>query len=412
MTPLQPPSSCRAGRPHAAAAAALFFAAAILCVSPRAHAQDTRAGEIAQQQADKAAALRPYTPSRFEKIMNGLEQGFASPPDGFFPALGSVYPGGGLTLGAGYRNFYGRQAVWDVRGLYSIRNYRLIEVGTRTPWNGAGRWATGIRAGYLEAPQVGYFGQGPDSDAAGRANFNLQQTWVASTVSFDPSEWARLRADVSYEKFTNDAGAGRAPSIETLYDVTTAPGLFADVDYVHTDATAAIDWRPSPGYSRTGGYYGVTLSDFTDLDETFSFRRLQGELIQHLPILNETWVISARGRIETTLDDDDVVPYYLLPSLGSGRTLRGYSTGRFRDRHSLLTSAEFRWIPSRLALDAAIFFDAGKVTRRRADLDFDGLKHNVGFGLRFHGPATTPLRIEVARGSEGWNLIFAGNAAF
>ena len=123
-------------------------------------------------------------------------------------------------------------------------------------------------------------------------------------------------------------------------------------------------------------------------------------------------MISLRGRVQTTLDEDDNVPYFLLPQLGSGRTLRGYETGRFRDFHSILTSAELRWIPSRLALDMALFYDAGKVTRRRADLDFNGFKSDYGIGARFHGPTTTVLRIEGARGSEGWRLVFATSAAF
>jgi len=93
-------------------------------------------------------------------------------------------------------------------------------------------------------------------------------------------------------------------------------------------------------------------------------------------------------------------------------TLRGYSSWRFRDRHSELFSVEWRWIPSRFALDMAIFYDAGKVTSRRSDLGFDGLKGNIGIGARFHGPAATPLRIELARGKEGLNLVFSGGPAF
>jgi hypothetical protein len=107
-----------------------------------------------------------------------------------------------------------------------------------------------------------------------------------------------------------------------------------------------------------------------------------------------------------------VGPYFLLPSLGSGSTLRAYPSWRFRDRHSLLMQGEWRWIANRLALDLAIFYDAGKVVADRGDLDFDGLEHNWGFGVRFHGPAATPLRVEMAKGSEGWNLVFAGSAAF
>ena len=106
------------------------------------------------------------------------------------------------------------------------------------------------------------------------------------------------------------------------------------------------------------------------------------------------------------------MPYFLQPELGSGRTLRGYESGRFRDRHSLLTSAEFRWIPNRIGLDFALFYDAGKVTSRREDLDFDSLKSDWGIGARFHGTATTVLRIEGAKGTDGWRLVVSTGAAF
>jgi outer membrane translocation and assembly module TamA len=101
-----------------------------------------------------------------------------------------------------------------------------------------------------------------------------------------------------------------------------------------------------------------------------------------------------------------------MPSLGSGSTLRGFGSWRFRDRHSMLMSGEWRWIPSRLALDMAIFYDAGKVASRREDLNFTDLKQDVGIGVRFHGPMATPLRIDVAHGSEGMHLVFSGSAAF
>ncbi len=86
--------------------------------------------------------------------------------------------------------------------------------------------------------------------------------------------------------------------------------------------------------------------------------------MQHIPILRENWVISLHGRLESAMDDDDQVPYFLLPSLGSGSTLRGYSSWRFRDRHAVLASAEWRWILNRMALDLAVFADTGMVAPR------------------------------------------------
>ena len=106
------------------------------------------------------------------------------------------------------------------------------------------------------------------------------------------------------------------------------------------------------------------------------------------------------------------MPFFMMPALGGGSTLRGYRSWRFRDLSSLLLQAEWRIMVSRY-LDLAFFYDAGKVASRAADLDFDGLKDDYGIGLRFHGPFATPLRVEVARSRErSFALVFSSSAAF
>ncbi len=141
----------------------------------------------------------------------------------------------------------------------------------------------------------------------------------------------------------------------------------------------------------------MTRHDYADRDATYSFSRLDVEAVQHIPILRENWVISLRGRLESTLGDDDQVPYFLLPSLGSGSTLRGYSSWRFRDRHAVLASAEWRWIPNRMALDLALFADTGMVAPRFDALTTRAFVSDYGMGVRFHAPARTPLRVELAQ---------------
>jgi hypothetical protein len=173
-----------------------------------------------------------------------------------------------------------------------------------------------------------------------------------------------------------------------------------------------LDSRPAAGYARHGGLYQVGLHRYADRDDTYSFDRFDAEVVQHIPILRETWVVSLRSRLQTTLGDDDQVPYFLLPALGSGSTLRGYSSWRFRDRHALLLSGEWRWIPNRLALDMALFYDTGMVAPRLGAIALDHFVSDVGIGVRFHAPARTPLRIELAKGSEGVKLVFSASAAF
>jgi hypothetical protein len=217
---------------------------------------------------------------------------------------------------------------------------------------------------------------------------------------------------VSYENYQLSSGTGTSPSTEQSYTAATAPGLGDNPSFVHMAWTGGLDWRPAAGYARRGGLYALTYANYLDPHQTYNFDQLQAEVVQHLPILRENWVVSLHGLAKTTLDDQSTVPFFLLPSLGSGSTLRAYPSWRFRDRHSLLLSGEWRWIPSRLFLDMAVFYDAGKVTARREDLNFDGLRHDAGVGIRFHGPLTTPLRVDVASGSEGVNIVFSGSAAF
>ena len=52
----------------------------------------------------------------------------------------------------------------------------------------------------------------------------------------------------------------------------------------------------------------------------------------------------------------------MLPALGGGSSLRGYSSWRFRDQNALLLQAEWRIMVNRY-LDLAFFYDAGKVAR-------------------------------------------------
>jgi len=101
----------------------------------------------------------------------------------------------------------------------------------------------------------------------------------------------------------------------------------------------------------------------------------------------------------------------MLPSAGGGSDLRGFSSWRFRDRNSLLLQAEWRVMVNRY-IDMAVFYDTGKVTANRSDLNLDGLKSDGGLGFRLHGPLATPLRIDFAKGNEGLAIVFGASAVF
>jgi hypothetical protein len=391
---------------------ALVWAPGVAAQEARADAQDSRAAEIAAEQARKAAALRPYEPGGAERWAVALRREFLTEPSGFYPYFGSVYSGGGFTLGAGYRQFYGDRTHWDVKGLFSFKSYKLLELSTDSWGHADGRLDLHGRVGWRDATQVSFYGLGTTTPRDDHSNYRMKQLYAGGDLQFRPGGFVVLGGGAAFEDYTLESGEGTTPSIEDIFTPATAPGLGDSPKFVHTIASAGIDWRPSGGYARRGGLYQVSYNNYADPDDVYSFDRVDGEIVQHLPILRENWVISLRGLVQTTLDDNDNVPYFLLPSLGSGSTLRAYPSWRFRDRHSLLLSGEFRWIPNRMAIDMALFYDAGKVTHRWDELSLTGLKSDVGLGIRFHTPFATPLRIEIAHGSEGMRLVFAGSPAF
>src|SRR5688572_8083413 len=90
--------------------------AILLLVPAIAQAQDTREAEIEAAQRDKAARLAEYRPHPAEQLLLTVRQMLIEQPSGFYPYFGSVYSGGGFTLGAGYRQFTGDRTHLSVSG--------------------------------------------------------------------------------------------------------------------------------------------------------------------------------------------------------------------------------------------------------------------------------------------------------
>jgi len=326
----------------------------------------------------------------------------------------SAYQGGGFTLGAGYLKHVGSYNTLDMRGSITFANYQRLEAEYRAPRLFDRRGVLSVIGGWRQATQVGFFGLGtPDTSQDDRVNYGFQQPYATARLDVRPTRKLLLfGTGVEFSQWNTMEGAGGFPSIEEVYTPETLPGLGASPTYLQILGTAALDSRDAAGYSRRGGYYGVTARNFADTNDVYSFRQVDYEAIQHIPIRRDAWILSLRGRVETTYTDDGVeMPFFMLPSLGGGSTLRGYQSWRFRDRHSLLLSAEWRILVNRF-IDTAFFYDAGKVTRRISDLDLSGLKENYGIGFRLHGPAATPLRIDIARGNEGLRVVFAASSSF
>jgi len=379
-------------------------------------AQDTGATSridlIERAQAEKARDLRPYVPNKAEKYLD-YAQTVLTTGLVLHPFFESAYSGGGFTVGMGYMSHVGAYDSLDVRGSITPSGYKRVETEFIAPRLMHRQATLSLLGGWREATQVGYYGTGNANAKSDRANYGFKQPYGIATLNARPGRRNLvLRGGFEASQWQQTPGSGSAPSVETVYTPDTLPGLGSTVTYLHSQAMAGFDSREAPGYSRRGGFLGVTVHDFTDVDHRFGFTQMDYEAVQHVPLVREAWVLSFHGLVSTTgTKSDEVIPFYMLPSNGGGSSLRGFASWRFRDRNSLELQAEWRVVVNRF-VDMAIFYDTGKVTEHVSDLSLSGLKNDQGIGFRFHGPIATPLRIELAHSNEGLQLVFAAHAAF
>jgi hypothetical protein len=368
-----------------------------------AQAQGTRAETIRQQQAERQQRVAPPKPNMAERTIDRLEDwGFITgAPRGFYPWLGSVYPGGGVAGGAGGRKEFGDDGSLNVFGGYSIRSYTIGQADLALPTFAKTRGTITLSGQYIDAPDVKYYGIGNESSKDGQTYFGYSPSRGGARFDFAVSRNFTAGGEVSYLDVATSAGR-TGPSTDAQYEPADTPGLeFSQFTFVKSTARATFDWRRRLGYAGSGGVYRAHVDDYRDRDHgRYSFRSLEAEALQLIPVLRANWVIMLRGVATITdVDASNDVPFFLMPSIGGGASVRGYPDFRFRDRNRVVMNAELRWTPARF-MDMVLFYDAGKVEARRQDLDFDALKKSYGGGMRLIGPNGYAVRLEAAHSRE------------
>jgi len=363
--------------------------------------------------AEKAKSLQPYEVTLAEKVITRLEARFTGGTIRWHPYLQNAYRGGGFAAGLGYLFHTSAYSTLDVRGSYSVNSYKLAEAEFIAPRLFDRRGELKILGGWRDATQVAFHGVGMSTSSGDLTNYGFEQPFGSALLTFRPTRRLfMVRGGFEASRWDLKAGQGTSPSTDEVYTPASLPGLGVTSTFLHSQATVGFDSRESSGYARRGGFYGVTGHDYTDRDDALGFRQVDYEAIQHIPILRESWVVSLHGLATTTWNKtDQALPFYMLPSLGGGSTLRAFSSFRFSDSNSLLLQAEWRIMANRF-FDSAVFYDAGKVAARRSDLDLKDLKSDYGFGVRFHAPMATVLRVDVARSNEGTRVVFAVSPVF
>ena len=372
----------------------------------------SRVEQIQEQQAEKAARLQPDEPTPVEQefvksqdVAGRLFKGSARlEVDGALPQGAGLSLGPVLEYNSASRNFVLR---WSAIG--STRAFYSSSIAAGAPHIAKGRVAISGDAGHLDAPQLDYYGPGPDSLESGRTTYREEDTHFDFHLRWSPYRH-RFSNGMRLGLLLVNVGPGTRhefPASDAVYTPEQAPGVDVQSDFFRAGYWLEFDARDVPGNPHAGTRLSAGFDHYTDLRKSrFSFGRFSADAEQLIPFFNQKRVIALHGATELSFSGSgQVVPFYLQPYLGGSHDLRGFNRYRFRDDNTLVFNAEYRWEIS-TGFDFVLFGDAGRVFHRPEDISLSHLQTDAGFGFRFKARDKLFLSLDTGFSREGAHVWF------
>jgi hypothetical protein len=172
------------------------------------------------------------------------------------------------------------------------------------------------------------------------------------------------------------------------------------------------DSRPNMLNTREGWFAELSWLHYSQaMGGSFGFEAFSGELRRYHQLSPKrvfAWQV-------TGITVQGNAPFNMLGLLGSESLMRGYYTGRFRDRQYYAAQAEYRWLPFPFSkrVGGAAFASAGAVTPSLEQLSTRQIRLAGGAGLRYliFPKKDIFVRLDVGFTREGASFyIFTGEA--
>jgi hypothetical protein len=380
----------------------------------------SRAQTVADAEQEKAKHLEPQEPPRGERKFDHLQKDIL---DRIFnmngPSLrfGGIPTGGGFSLGPQYT----RQGL-----LADHLTWNTYVVGSTRKWYGGassfdfhdllnGHLQLITDGGYQNAASVWYFGEGPDSSKSNKTDFDREFTtthFSALGHFFDQ----KLTVGYIVGGLLAHVGPGDlsgTPPTEQLFTEANTPGLTQQSNFVTGTTTIQLDLS-RPGFSNPQGLQ-LEADDSQFFDRSgnqANFHLLETQATYYLPLTNGMRTLVFHVRNETAFaENNQVVPFYLQPTLGGPDDLRGYDRYRFYADGNSVATAEYRWSISQ-TLEMAIFGDGGNVYQRPGLIGFRDLHGDGGIGFQVKNKQASVMRFDVGFSPEGVRVWFVFNDVF
>lgn len=395
------------------------LAVGTLAAPARAQSVTEATSDADEARAQTASSGGSHQNDGLVRLLDFVEQKvgqFTTPRDGFGVRIGGIASGSDLAAGP----------LWQARvldGALLLRSSAAasvfgdydVEAGAAIPELRSHRLSIKAGGSRRHLARERFYGLGMSTSAMNQTMFELDRSEAHLEASVFAASWLTISGGGGWSDLSvADGEYTRAPSISTRFDRRSAPGLGSPATFGVLTASAVVDWRDVPGNPRSGGRYQVSIDRHSDRSlNQYSFTRAMLDLEQHFSWWRNQRVLSLRGlAVVSTPDARNDVPFYLQPTLGGSRMLRGFATDRFRDRNLVWAQAEYGWDLWPF-LGAVLFYEGGVVASEPAALGFRDVKRDYGIGFRLGSARTVAVRTDVAFGSgEGTRIAMRFSHAF
>lgn len=243
--------------------------------------------------------------------------------------------------------------------------------------------------------QLRFYGVGSDAAQRGRSVPIEQRSPVAFVKALwrvAPDTYAGLR--LRYNDVRTSVASFSVPDVDL-----TLPGFERDVRIASLGLSAEVDTRDSEQNPRSGSY-GAINADFPReaTGSTYDYQ-VGRAFFNHYRTLDAQRVLALRAMVCSAGGD---VPYFSLCQFGAQGDLRGYETGRYRDRSMFAAQAEYRWrFSGRWGVVG--FAGVGGVAPKFKDVLAGSVLPSVGIGLRWQASQRYDMNVsaDFAWGKDG-----------
>lgn len=327
-----------------------------------------------------------------------------------YPTLG-FSPETNLEIGAAAsllfhaKNDYRNNRLSEITafGFFTLRSQYGLWIDNAV-YSDRDRWLLLGRARFQRFPLL-YYGVGPEAPEAQPVVVNGVYHLVRQRVLRQLGNDFFAGVQVDLQHLGQVDFGGETPTRERPKGAEGSTNLGFGLSLVH-------DSRPNMLNTRKGWFAELSWLHYSpSWGGDYAFDTYSAEIRRYRPLKNgAVWAWQISGSAV-----QGEAPFNMLSLLGSETLMRGYYTGRYRDKHYYAGQIEYRWLPFPFSkrLGAAVFLSSGVVAPTLRAVSADHLRLAGGFGARYliFPKKDIFLRLDLGITREGVGFyIFTGEA--